>query len=117
MVAGGIDGLDIKMFDSPDETMEGFERAGAVRVNVGGLNVWRYTFEPGWRFTEHADPDPCPDSYVACVASGRLRIKMQDGTESEAGPGSIVTIGPGHDAWTVGDEDCVIIDFAESVTP
>ncbi|MCD2441221.1 hypothetical protein LQ757_02915 [Agromyces sp. SYSU K20354] len=40
---------------------------------------------------------------------------MDDGTEAEGGPGAVMVIEPGHDAWTVGDEPCVFIDFGESV--
>ena len=36
---------------------------------------------------------------------------MDDGGEFEIGPGDIATIAPGHDAWIVGDEACVTIDF------
>ena len=40
---------------------------------------------------------------------------MDDGTEVEGGPGEVLVIAPGHDAWTVGDEPCVFIDFEESL--
>jgi hypothetical protein len=37
---------------------------------------------------------------------------MDDGTEDEVGPGDAFTIAPGHDAWTEGDEACVLLDFS-----
>lgn len=106
-------GLDIRTFDTADEALTGMEQLSARRVDVGGHSVWEYRFEPGWRFTEHVDADGCPSPHLAYIASGRLHIAMDDGTEAEAGPGSVVRIVPGHDAWTVGDEPCVFIDFAE----
>jgi quercetin dioxygenase-like cupin family protein len=48
--------------------------------------------------------------------SGRMRVVMNDGTEAEAGPGDVVHIEPGHDAWVVGNEDCVFLDFGASVS-
>jgi quercetin dioxygenase-like cupin family protein len=109
-----MSGLEIRTFDDADETTA-LEKAGMDVVSVGGQRVARYVFEPGWRFTEHFDANGCPAPHAAYVASGRLRILMDDGTEAEAGPGTVVTITPGHDAWTVGDEPCVFIDFGQSV--
>ena len=40
-----------------------------------------------------------------------MKVVMDDGTEGELGPGDVFSIAPGHDAWTVGDEACVTIDF------
>jgi len=43
-----------------------------------------------------------------------MKIVMEDGTEGEVGPGDAAHIAPGHDAWTVGDEACVAVDFGGS---
>ena len=32
------------------------------------------------------------------------------GSQMEVGPGDVLVIEPGHDAWTVGDEACVLYD-------
>jgi uncharacterized cupin superfamily protein len=42
-----------------------------------------------------------------------MHVVMDDGSEGECGPGDAVYIAPGHDAWTVGDEACVLIDFGQ----
>jgi quercetin dioxygenase-like cupin family protein len=107
-------GLDVRTFDAPDEALADLVRAHARRMDVGRHSVWEFIFEPGWRYTEHFEPELCTARHAGYVVSGRLRIAMDDGTEAEAGPGSVVVIEPGHDAWTVGDEACVFIDFAES---
>jgi quercetin dioxygenase-like cupin family protein len=108
-------GLDVRTFDAPDEALLDLEKAQAQRVDVGGQSAWRFTFEPGWRYTEHFEKDLCTKLHAGYVASGRLRIAMEDGTEAEAESGSVVVIEPGHDAWTVGDEACIFIDFGESL--
>ena len=40
-----------------------------------------------------------------------MKVVMDDGSEGELGPGHVCAIPPGHDAWTVGDEACVMVDF------
>jgi len=45
------------------------------------------------------------------IVEGRLRIRMRDGSEAEVGPGDVFRVSPGHDAWVVGDEPVVALDF------
>ncbi len=109
--------MEVKSFDSPDEVRQ-FEGNGkADVVTIGGRAVGRGTFEPGWRWSENVKPiagtDSCQTSHLGYVMSGRMRVKMDDGTEQEVGPGNVVAIPPGHDAETVGDEPCVMLDFGE----
>ncbi len=103
-----------KSFDTPDEVRE-FPRGRADIVKVGGGEVGRLVVEPGWRWSEHVKPiagtDLCEAPHFQYVLSGRVGIRMADGTEFEAGPGDVVVIGPGHDGWTVGDETAVAIDW------
>ncbi len=107
-------GVEARAFTEPDERMES-EKLRAERIDAGGVRVWRYTFAPGWRFTEHFDAEGCPSPHAAYIAAGRLRVVMDDGTEVEGTPGEVMVIAPGHDAWTVGDDPCVFIDFEESL--
>jgi quercetin dioxygenase-like cupin family protein len=43
--------------------------------------------------------------------SGRMKVRMDDDTEIEGGPGDTAVIPLGHDAWVIGNEPCVSIDF------
>jgi mannose-6-phosphate isomerase-like protein (cupin superfamily) len=36
---------------------------------------------------------------------------MEDGREFEVGPGDVLAVPEGHDAWVVGDEPVVIVDW------
>jgi hypothetical protein len=110
-----VAGVTVKSFDSPDET-RAFEGKGEAQVvNVGGQTVLKGIFEPGWRWSENVKPiagtDSCQAPHMLYCESGRMKVAMDDGTESEIGPGDVATIAPGHDAWIVGDETCVMIDF------
>ena len=62
------------------------------------MSACRFVFEPGWRYTEHFEPQLCTAPHAAHVVSGTLHIAMMDG------PGSVVTIQPGQDASSVGNE-------------
>ena len=108
-------GVDVRSFDSPDETRP-FEGKGEAKVvKVGGQSVLKGVFEPGWRWSENVKPiagtDSCQAPHMLYCVSGRMKVTMDDGGESEIGPGDVATIPPGHDAWIVGDEKCVMIDF------
>ncbi len=40
--------------------------------------------------------------------------EMDDGYEDEQGPGELWRVPPGHDAWVVGDEPAVFLDFGDA---
>ena len=109
--------LEVKSFDSPDETRP-FEGNGqADVVNVAGKTIGKGTFEPGWRWSENVKPiaqtDSCQVSHLGYVLSGRMKVFMDSGSEEEVGPNQVFAIPPGHDAEVVGDEPCVMVDFGE----
>jgi quercetin dioxygenase-like cupin family protein len=107
--------LEQKSFDSPDETRPFVDKGKAEIVTVGGVDIGRGTFEPGWRWSEHVKPlagtDSCQAPHTGYVLSGRMVIRMDNGEEREFGPGDVFYMPPGHDAWIVGDEACTLIDF------
>ena len=107
--------LECKSLSSPDEIREFASNGRVELVNLPSGPVGKGTFEPGWRWSEHVKPlagtESCQVPHVGYVISGRMKVVMDDGTEGEAGPGEVVHIDPGHDAWTVGDEPCVMLDF------
>ncbi|MEK6206011.1 MAG: cupin domain-containing protein [Chloroflexota bacterium] len=108
--------LQKKSLDQPDETRP-FKAKGNVQiVKLGSVNVGRGTFEPGWRWSEHVKPiagtESCESAHTGYCISGRMTVRMDDGTEDSVGPGDAFTIAPGHDAWTVGNESCVLLDFS-----
>ena len=92
----------MKQFDAPDDHVA----KGGVEIDVlqvGDLKVKRATYPSGWKFSTH----------VGYTVSGRLIAQFSDGTRLEFGPGSVFVIPAGHDAWVVGDEPCVIVQFDE----
>ncbi|HUE59238.1 MAG TPA: cupin domain-containing protein [Acidimicrobiales bacterium] len=106
-----------KSLDSPEETRSFEGGTGQLQlVNTDGGAVGRATFQPGWKWSTHVKPiaktDSCQAAHVGYVISGRMKVVMDDGTADEFGPGDLVICPAGHDAWTVGNEPCVVIDWA-----
>ena len=99
---------------SPDETRE-FEKGKVEIANFGTVTIGRAIFEPGWSWSKCVKPiantSSCQAPHTQYVISGRLKVVMDDGTEKEFGPGDAAIIPPGHDAWVVGNESVVAIDF------
>ncbi|MBI5284503.1 MAG: cupin domain-containing protein [Chloroflexi bacterium] len=103
-----------KNVGKPDETRK-FERGRMELLNIGGGIVGKATFEPGWHWSEHVKPIAktalCEAPHFMYQISGRMRVKMADGQEFEMGPGDVAVVPSGHDAWVVGDEAVVVIDW------
>jgi hypothetical protein len=103
-----------KSFASPDETRV-FPKGKLEIVQVGGTSMGRASFQPGWKWSECVKPiaqtGSCMAPHVGYVISGRMAAVMDDGERFEFGPGDAMSLPPGHDAWIVGSERCVIVDF------
>ena len=99
---------------TPDDK-KSFEHGEVSLVNLPGFAVARAEFRPGWRWSADVKPlagtASCQATHSSYVVSGRLHVQMDDGAELELGPGDAHLVGAGHDAWVVGDEPCVTIDF------
>ncbi|MDQ0848371.1 quercetin dioxygenase-like cupin family protein [Arthrobacter sp. B3I9] len=105
-----------KSFDQPEETRPVKDGLGQVElVHTDAGPVGRATFLPGWKWSQHVKPivqtDSCMAAHVGYTVSGRIKVVMDDGEEMEFGPGDFGVIPPGHDAWVVGDEPYVFIDW------
>lgn len=108
--------LVTESFDSSDEVNEYPDAMGRVEiVELNGKKVGRATMQPGWRWSVHGRPaagtDSCEVEHIGYVVQGRLTVLMDDGTQIEIGPGDAYHVPPGHDAWVVGDEAVVHLDF------
>ena len=107
-------GVAAKSFDTPDETRRPPNTEVAV-VRLGAETVARFTFQPGWRWSESIKPiaktESCQARHVGAIVSGHLHVVHTDGTEADPGPGDAYVIEPGHDAWVVGDVPVVAFEF------
>ena len=105
---------DTHNIDTPHETRP-FKNHGHVDVvTLDNFTLGRGVFEPGWRWSNDVKPiagtDSCQTRHTGLCLSGQMKVQLDDGRELTIAPGDVVVIEPGHDAWTVGDESCVLLD-------
>lgn len=103
-----------KSFQRPDEVRE-FPNGRLELMRIGGAVIGRAVFEPGWRWADSIRPvaktESCDAPHFQYHVAGILRIKMDDGSEFDCGPGDVSLLPSGHDAWVVGPEPVVVVDF------
>jgi hypothetical protein len=94
-----------------DETRS-FDKGKTDVITLGETTIGRAVFERGWKWSECVKSiadTVCPVARTGYMVSGHMKVVMVSGSEGEAGPGDMFVIAPGHDAWTVGDEPCVML--------
>lgn len=106
--------MDSRSIDAPDETRK-FQAHGQVDVvTLGDFTLGRGTFEPGWQWSKDVKPiagtDLCMTRHTGICVSGKMTVRSDDGTEETLSAGDVFLLEPGHDAWTVGEEPCVLYD-------
>ena len=105
---------ELKGFGKPDE-IRTFPKGKVELVTVGGVVVGRATLEPGWKWSTSVQPiaktKSCEAAHFQYQVSGTLEIVMDDGTKLTSRAGDVTLLPIGHDAWVVGNETVVIVDF------
>jgi class 3 adenylate cyclase len=111
---GSMSILRIKNLNTPDSSVSD-PLSHAEAVELGDVTVYREVDQPGWKWSAHhrglVGTDWCEARHVGMVLSGRFGVLMRDGTTGECGPDDVFELPPGHDAWTIGDEPVVSIEW------
>ena len=104
-----------KSMNSPDETRT-FDKGKIDPTKIGDTRIGRMYLEPGWTWEKCMKPiaktESCQASHTQYVVSGRVGVKMNDGSEEEYGPGDVLYVPPGHNSWVVGNEPYIGIEIA-----
>ena len=112
-------GIEVNDFSAPDERRTP-DRTTIELVKIGGGEVGRYTFQPGWRWSDCIKPvvgtDTCQVEHIGYVISGTMRIEHEDGTTVDIPAGSVYRIAPGHDGSVTGDQPTVVVEFQGAAT-
>jgi hypothetical protein len=107
-------------FSSPDEVRTPDPTVTIEVVKLTSGEVGRYTFQPGWRWSERIKPlvggEFCQTNHIGYVVAGTMEIHSEDGSTGHLRPGCIYQIAPGHDAWVVGDEAVIVVEFQGAAT-
>jgi hypothetical protein len=101
-----------RSFDEPDD----HKVKGGVQIDVaklGELTVKRASYPVGWRFSKDMGAERCMDTHVGYLATGKIHVVLSDATEFDIKGGDAVMIPAGHDAWVVGNEPAVLVQFDE----
>jgi uncharacterized cupin superfamily protein len=111
--------IEAKSLGTPDEVRTPAKSKIDV-VHVGATEVGRFTFEPGWKWSECIKPvvntETCQAEHLGYVLSGQIHVVHDDGTQLDVSAGDAYRIAPGHDAWVVGDEPFVGVEFKSAAT-
>jgi hypothetical protein len=106
--------MEVKNLNSPEE-VRNFDKGKLELVKIGGREIGRATFQPGWKWSTSVKPlvktKSCEAPHFQYHVSGILRVRLDDGTEKDLKPGDVSLLPTGHDAWVVGDEPVVVVDF------
>ncbi len=105
---------EVKSYSKPDEVRQ-VPKGKLELLNIGGSVVGRAVLEPGWRWSTCVQPmvktKSCEAAHFQYHVAGMLRVRMDDGTEFDCKAGDVSLLPPGHDAWVVGNEPAVVVDF------
>jgi quercetin dioxygenase-like cupin family protein len=101
----------LRAFETPDETRE-FVKGRFEIVRIGGTEIGRATYQPGWRWSLHVGPtvgaQRCSVAHLGYVVSGIATAAFDDGRVYELRQGRLFYIpAEPHDSWVVGDEPYV----------
>jgi len=103
-----------KGFAAPDE-VRSFEMGELRLLKMSGGEIGQLVLEPGWRWSQHVKPiagtELCEAPHFQYHVQGTLHIVMGDGTEFDARPGDVTALPQGHDAWVVGEEPVIVVDW------
>ncbi|HSP38757.1 MAG TPA: cupin domain-containing protein, partial [Frankiaceae bacterium] len=106
--------IETKSLDRPDESRTP-EKTTLNVVHLGDATVARLTVQPGWRWSECIKPvvgtQSCEAAHLGYVVSGKLHVASNDGAEVDLSAGDSYRLDPGHEAWVVGDEPFVALEF------
>lgn len=82
---------------------------------IGGGVVRRFTLLPGWRWSQDMGPvagtGSCEATHFQYQISGRLHVRLKDGTDFELDAGDLAVLPAGHDTWVIGDEPVILVDW------
>jgi len=113
-------GTSISNIERDGETRTFAAHGHAVLGTAGGLTLLKGTFEPGWRWSTDVAPlagtTSCQVRHLGYVISGSMTVQMDDGTSSTISAGELFDLPAGHDAWVIGNEPCVMVDYSAEAT-
>ncbi|MFH1874078.1 MAG: hypothetical protein ABH859_02705 [Pseudomonadota bacterium] len=90
--------------------LDGSKRAMVV-LKTAAIGQGEYL--PGWKWSKHvgAQTGKASEAHIGYIISGQMIVQSPDGKQATVGPGDGFELGPEHDAWVIGNEPCIALDF------
>jgi len=111
--------LQRRSFAEPEETRR-FPHGSLRTVALDEVVFGEYRLEPGWKWSTAIKPIAgtplCQHRHIGYALGGQLHVSMADGTTIDFVAGDAYEIPPGHDAWVVGDETWLAVEFSGART-
>lgn len=101
---------NIEKLDKSWTFLDGSQRRVVILDTVA---IGKGEYLPGWKWSQHvgAQTGKSAEAHIGYILSGKMVIKSVDGKEVTVEPGDVFEVGPRHDAWVIGNETCVALDF------
>ena len=109
--------LEKKSWSSPDGSQTPDKTHGAT-INFGAVSLTKVNLQPGWKWSEcikpHVETHSCQAGHIGMVLQGTRHVVSDDGSEITVSAGDAYRFAPGHDAWVVGSEPVIGVEFSTS---
>ena len=80
------------------------------------MTLTKANMQPGWKRSEcikpHVETESCQAGHIGLLLQGQIHVVSDDGSELTINGGDAYRLAPGHDAWVVGDEPAVGVEFS-----
>ena len=107
--------IETKAWSNPDDAMTP-DKTYAATIKFGPVIMTKANSQPGWKWSEciksHVGIDSCQAGHIGVLMQGNIHVVCDDGSEEAISAGSASKIALGHDAWVLGDEPALGIEFS-----
>jgi hypothetical protein len=103
----------VKNLETPDKLWTFLDSSKRKVVILESIIIGWGEYLPGWRWSKHVgiQTGKNSESHIGYIFSGKMMLLEVGGQEILVKRGDFLKIGPGHDAWVVGNKKCIAFDF------
>jgi mannose-6-phosphate isomerase-like protein (cupin superfamily) len=100
--------------DKPDQTWTFLDGSKRNTIILSSVAIGKGIYLPGWTWSKHTGKIAGKESeaHIGYIISGKMMVMDAEGNKVEIGQGEAFEVQPGHDAWVIGKEPCVALDFS-----
>lgn len=105
--------VTVKNLDNSENSRTFLDGSKRTAVILKTVAIGRGEYLPGWTWSKHAGQQTgkSSEAHIGYILSGQMIVQSPDGKEDKVGPGDAFEMPPKHDAWVIGNEPCIALDF------